>query len=62
MYKILAQSEKFRKIDAITSVLQKTENPMKFKALLRFRTDLKPNDPDFIYNYTERNVGQLLRS
>ena len=41
VYKVSAQSEKSRKVDAITSILRKIQNPIKFETLLRFRPNFK---------------------
>ena len=49
---ILAESTKFRKVDAITSILRKIQNPIKFEHSLRFPIE-KLNYSDFIYNYKE---------
>ena len=40
MYKLQAQYKKSRKVDTITSILQKILNPIKFK-LLRFRLNVR---------------------
>ena len=41
VYEILAQSKKYRKFHAISSILRKIRNPTKFATLLQFRTNFR---------------------
>ena len=47
VYNMIAQSKESRKVDAITSILRKIPNPLKFEPFLRFRPNLKMELPKF---------------
>ena len=60
VWKFLAKSKKFRKVDAITSVLRKIQNPIKFERVLRCRLKLKTELPKFYLQLWRTIFGSKL--
>ena len=60
IYKILAQSTKSRKVDAIMSILRKIQNHIKFETFLRFRPNFWKKTTHVLSTIMKNSLAQNL--